>query len=117
MRHLNRVTFIGRLAADPDLRQTKDGKVVVNFPVAINRKIKGDGDQLVDAVDFHRVVVFSGLADIANRFLTKGSPIYLEGRLINNSYNDSDGNKQWKTEIVADSLNILSWNKKEDPAS
>jgi len=115
MRNLNRVTFIGRLAADPDVRQTKDGQLVANFSIALNRKIKGKDAELVDAVDFHRVVAFSGLADITSKFLHKGSAVYLEGRLVNSCYNDSEDKKQWKTEIIAESLNILSWDKKIDP--
>ncbi len=114
MRNLNRVTFIGRLASDPELKQTKDGKTVANFPIAINRKVRGEKDEFIDAVDYHRIVAFSGLADISSKFLNKGSAIYLEGRLVNHSYDDSDGKRQFRTEIIADNLNILSWGKKDD---
>lgn len=109
MRNLNRVTFIGNLAADPELRQTKDGKSVANFALAINRKFKNSNNEVKDAVDFHRVVLFAGLADIASKHLAKGSAVYLEGRLVNNNYDDEKGVRHYRTEVIADNLNILTW--------
>lgn len=111
MRSLNRVMLIGHLAADPELRQTKNGHTVVVFPVATNRVLRGDNGEKREAVDFHRVLAWDKLAEICNQFLVKGMAIYVEGRLVNRSFDDSEGKKHYRTEIVVDDLNILTWKK------
>lgn len=111
MKSLNRVMLIGHLAADPEMRQTKNGHTVVNFPVATNRIFKaGDGNKK-EIVDFHRVLAWDKLGEICNGLLVKGMAVYMEGRLANRSFDDSEGKKHFRTEIVADELNILTWKK------
>ena len=111
MRSLNRVMLIGHLAADPELRQTKSGHTVVNFPIATNRVFRNEDGSKREAVDFHRILAWNKLADICGEYLHKGMAIYLEGRLANHSFDDNDGKKHFRTEIVADGLNILTWKK------
>lgn len=111
MRSLNRVMLIGHLAAEPELRQTKNGHTVVNFPIATNRVFKNEDGSKKEIVDFHRVLAWNKLGDICGEYLHKGQAIYVEGRLYNHSFDDNDGKKHFRTEIVADGLNILTWKK------
>ncbi|MBD3341669.1 MAG: single-stranded DNA-binding protein [Candidatus Lokiarchaeota archaeon] len=111
MRSLNRVMLIGHLAADVDYRQTKGGVPVANFPIAINRVIIGKNGEKTETVDFHRVVVWRGLADVCAEYLAKGIAVYVDGRLVNRSFEDKEGNKHYRTEVVADNVNFLTWKK------
>lgn len=111
MRSLNRVMLIGHLAADPELRQTKNGHTVVSFPMATNRVLNSKDGTKRELVDFHRVLAWNKLAEICNQYLVKGMAVYVEGRLANHSFDDKDGNKHFRTEIVSDELNILTWKK------
>jgi single-strand DNA-binding protein len=112
MRSLNKVMLIGHLAADVELRQTKKGSPVANFPIAINRMIQGEEGK-TETVDFHRIVVWGRLAEVCDEYLVKGMAVYIEGRLINHSFDDKDGKKQFRTEITADNVNFLTWKKEK----
>lgn len=102
---------MGYLAADPEMKQTKNGHTVVNFPVATNWVSRaGDGSKK-ESVDFHRVLAWDKLGNICSSYLVKGMAVYMEGRLANRSFDDSEGRKHFRTEIVADELNILTWKK------
>lgn len=111
MRSINRVVLMGHLAADPELRQTKTGVVVTQFPLATNYTVKEKNGEKSEMADFHRIVAFRGLADICNKYLNKGMAVYVEGKLMNNSFDDKNGNRHYRTEILADNLNILTWKK------
>ncbi len=114
MRSLSRVMLIGHLAADPELRQTKSGKAVANFPLATNRLVKSEEGKKQEVADFHRVVAWSKLAEICSQYLIKGMAVFIEGRLTNTSFDDKDGVRHFRTEIVADTLNILTPKKSRD---
>lgn len=105
--------LIGHLAADPELRETSKGNHVANFPVAINRFVKDSAGQKASAVDFHRIVAWGGLAQICSDYLSKGQAVCIDGRLMNHSFEDKEGNKHYRTEVVADDLSILTWKKSE----
>jgi single-strand DNA-binding protein len=111
MRSINRVVLMGHLAADPELRQTKTGIAVTQFPLATNYLIKEKNGEKSEMADFHRIVAFRGLADICDKYLAKGTAVYVEGKLMNNSFDDKNGNRHYRTEIVADNVNILTWKK------
>lgn len=102
---------MGHLAADPELKQTKSGVAITQFPLAVNYSVKDKNGERSEMADFHRVVAFRGLADICDKYLAKGMAVYVEGKLINNSFDDKEGNKHYRTEIVADNLNIITWKK------
>lgn len=114
MRSLNRVTLMGYLAADPDVRQTSNGINVANFSLATNREWKDDNGDKKHATDFHRVVAWRRLGEICGEYLKKGSSIYLEGELKNRSYENKEGEKKYYTEIVAKDVNILTWKKNKE---
>jgi len=107
MRGVNRVILIGNLGKDPDL-QYLDGNIgVAKFPLATTETYKDKGGRLVSQTEWHTVVLWRGLADLAQKFLHKGSLIYVEGRLRTRSWEDKEGNKKFATEVVCDNLIML----------
>jgi len=111
MRSLNQVMMIGHLAANPDVHTSATGVKVASFPVATNRDWTTSDGTKKEAVDYHRVVAFKRLADVCAQHLVKGSPVYIQGRLQNTSFDGTDGKKHFFTEIVLDELNILVYKK------
>jgi single-strand DNA-binding protein len=107
---------MGHLAADPELRQTKTGIAVAQFPLAVNYSVKEKNGEKSEMADFHRIVAFRGLADICIKYLAKGMAVYVEGKLMNNVFDDKNGNRHYRTEIIADNLNILTWKKTKSGA-
>lgn len=108
MLSLNRVMLIGNLTRDPELRFTPSGTQVAGFGVATNRRWTSQDGTEQNATDFHDIVVWGKLAEIAGQVLHKGQPAYVEGRLQTRSWEAPDGSKKYKTEIVADNLIALS---------
>jgi single-strand DNA-binding protein len=105
--NLNKIIIIGNLASDPESKTTPAGQQVCNFRVATNRmwKDRNTGQQQKET-EFHTVVAWSKLAEISSKFLTKGSLVMVEGRLRTRSWEDQTGNKKYRTEIVAESLQL-----------
>jgi single-strand DNA-binding protein len=102
MPSFNRATIIGHLGSDPEIRQTASGKSVGNFNVATSFK---SGDK--ETTTWHRIVVWEKLADLAGKYLEKGSAVMIEGRIDNRSYDDKDGNTKYITEIIANNMIFL----------
>jgi len=113
MESLNKVTLIGNLAADVELRETTSGKKVANFPLAINRKIK-NGKEEHETVDFHRVITWGKLAKKCEQCLSRGLPVLVEGELINRSFDDKEGCRHYRTEVVAKNVAILASRKSRE---
>ncbi|PIQ79832.1 single-stranded DNA-binding protein [Candidatus Peregrinibacteria bacterium CG11_big_fil_rev_8_21_14_0_20_41_10] len=111
MRSYNKSILIGNLAADPELRHTKNGKEVTTFPLATNRTWQDTNGEKQSNVDFHRIVCWGNLAIIADQHLAKGTAIAVDGRLSNRVYENAKSEKVYLTEIIADNLNILNWKK------
>ncbi len=107
MASLNKVTLIGNLGSDPELKYTPSGKAVANFNIATNEQWKDKDGQQQSRTEWHRIVVWGRQAEIAKDFLRKGKQIYLEGRLQTRSYDDKDGNKRYITEIVSNQFLML----------
>jgi|SRR3989344_3190647 len=104
--NLNKVFLIGNLTRDPELRSLPSGQAVVNFGVATNRMWKGkDGSQQKQA-EFHNIVMFGRLAEIAKQYLQKGSMVMVEGRLQTRNWEGKDGQKRTRTEIVAEAMQL-----------
>lgn len=116
MHSLNRVTLIGHLAADPEVRQTTTGKTVANFPIATNRDWYDSEGKKQQATDFHRIIAWQKLGEICGNYLKKGSAICVEGRISNRNYEDKEGKTRYITEIVSDDINIFTWKKSRDGA-
>lgn len=107
MMSLNRAQVIGNLTRDPELRTTATGQSVVNLGVATNRRYTDKNGQQVDQAEFHNVVAWGKLADIASQYLAKGRRVYVEGRLQTREWEGQDGSKRRTTEIVAENLIML----------
>ena len=105
---INKVILVGRLGRDPEVRYTPDGTMVANFTMATDEqwKDKNSGER-TKKTEWHRIVTFAKLAEICGSYLSKGSLIYIEGRLQTRSWEDKDGNKRSTTEIVAQSMQML----------
>ena len=108
MNSLNKVQLIGNLTDAPEIRETPNGKKVASFSVATNRTWKDASGSKQEAVEYHRIVAWSGLAEIAEKYMEKGKKVYVEGRLETKSWEAEDGTKRYKTEIVADEVILLS---------
>ena len=105
--NLNKVILIGNLTADPELRNTPSGQSVCNFRMATNRIwVDKNTHQKQQEVEYHTIVLWGRLAEIASQFLTKGALAMVEGRLRTRSWQDSTGNKRFRTEIVAQTLQL-----------
>jgi single-strand DNA-binding protein len=104
---INKVSLMGNITKDPDLRFTPSGAAVVSFSIATNRRYKV-GEEWKDEVAFHNVVVWRSAEQLAKR-IKKGTRIYIEGRLTTKSWDDKEsGKKQYKTEVVADSVILIA---------
>lgn len=107
-RGINKVILIGNLGADPETRHTAGGNAVTNLSVATSEswRDKQTGEQR-ENTEWHRVVLFGKLGEIAGEYLRKGSKVYLEGRLQTRKWQDRDGNDRWTTEIIANDMQML----------
>lgn len=108
MASINKVILIGNLGRDPEVRYTPSGAAVCNVSVATTRnwKDKNSGDK-VEETEWHRVVFYDRLAEIAGEYLKKGRPVYVEGRLKTRKWQDKDGKDNYTTEIVAEQMQLL----------
>ncbi len=104
---VNKVTLIGRLGADPEVRYTPDGTMVANLRLATNEYRKDKSGERIERTEWHRIVTFGKLAEICQTFLSKGKLIYIEGRLQTRSWEDKEGTKRSTTEIVATTMQML----------
>lgn len=104
--NLNRIFILGNLANDPENRMLPSGQPVTNFRVATNRVWKDAAGNRQEAAEFHRVVAFGSLADVATRYLAKGRLVLVEGRVQTRSWQAQDGTKRYQTEVVAQGLQL-----------
>ena len=104
---LNKVMLIGNVGRDPEMRYTQGGEPVTTFSLATNRRTRGPDQQWHDETEWHNVVAWSKLAEQCNEYLTKGRKIYIEGRLQTRSWDGQDGQKKFRTEIVANQMLML----------
>jgi single-strand DNA-binding protein len=107
MRGVNRVMLIGNLGKDPDIQFLEGNIGVAKFSLATTETFKDRSGKLISQTEWHTVVLWRGLADLAQKYLHKGSLVYIEGRLKTRSWEDKDGNKKFATEIVGDNLIML----------
>ena len=104
---VNKVILVGRLGADPEVRYTPDGTMIVNFRMATDESYKNKQGEKVSKTEWHRIVVFGRLAEICGNYLGKGRLVFIEGRLQTRSWDDKDGNKRSITEILANNMQML----------
>ncbi len=107
--------LIGRLTRDPESRTIPSGAVVTNFGLATGRVWKDDQGNQKEATEFHNIVAWRRLAEICAQYLAKGRQIYIEGHLQTRSWEGQDGKKNYRTEVVADSM-IMLGSRSDNPA-
>ncbi len=105
--NLNKVMIIGNLTRDPESRTTPQGVQVTTFTVATNFIWTDPSGQRQEKVEYHNVVAWRKLGEICAQYLTKGSKVYVEGRLQTRSWDDQNGNKRYRTEIIAENMIML----------
>ena len=110
---VNKCLFIGNLTADPEIRTMPNGEQVANFTIALNEKYKAKDGNIVENVEYVRIVLYRRLAEIAGQYLTKGSQVYVEGRLKTRKWQDSNGQDRYTTEIQGDNLQMLGGRQDE----
>lgn len=114
MASVNKAILIGNLGADPELRYTTGGTAVASFGIATTEKFKNKDGEQQERTEWHNIVCWTRLAEIANEYLRKGSSVYIEGRIQTRSYDDKDGIKKYRTEIIAQRLQLLGGRPKSD---
>lgn len=111
MRGINRVILIGNLGREPDLQYIEGNIAVAKFPLATTETYKDRGGNLVSQTEWHTVVLWRGLAELAQRYLHKGSLVFIEGRLRTRTWEDHHKIKRFSTEIVGDNMVMLDKRK------
>jgi single-strand DNA-binding protein len=114
MRGVNRVILIGNLGKDPEVQHLDGNIAVAKFPLATTETHKDKNGNLVSQTEWHTIVLWRGLAELALKYLHKGSLVYIEGRLRTRNWEDKDKNKRSITEIVGDNLVMLDKRKESD---
>ncbi len=105
--NLNKAIVIGRVTQDPELRTTPSGQSVCNFSVATNRTwTNSQTREKQEKAEFHNIVAWARLAEISNQYLKKGSLVMVEGRIETRSWSDATGNKRYRTEIIAENMQL-----------
>jgi single-strand DNA-binding protein len=107
MASVNKVILVGNLGRDPEVRYMPDGGAVTNISVATTDVWKDKGGEKQERTEWHRVVFFAKLAEIAGEYLKKGSQVYIEGRLQTRKWQDKEGQDRYTTEIVAERMQML----------
>lgn len=106
MSGINKVILVGHLGKDPEVRYLDGGVSVASFPLATTETFNKDGRK-VEQTEWHNIVLWRSLADVAAKFLTKGKLVYIEGKLRTRSFEDKEGVKKYTTEIVAENFTML----------
>lgn len=117
MRGVNRVVLIGNLGREPDLQYLEGNVAVAKFPLATTETYKDKNGNLVSQTEWHTIVLWRGLAELAQRYLHKGSLVYLEGRIRTRTWEDKEKNKRFNTEIIGDNLVMLDKRKEQNEHS
>lgn len=113
---INKVILVGNLGRDPEIRYTPSGQAVANFTVATSEKWKDkNSGEMQENTEWHRIVVWGGLAEICGKYLSKGRQVYLEGRLQTRKWQGQDGQDRYTTEVVCREMKMLG-GRGEGPA-
>lgn len=107
MAGINKVILVGNLGKDPEVRAISTDRKVANFSLATTESYKNKSGERVDQTEWHNVVFYGPIADVIERYLRKGSQIYVEGKIRTRSYDDKDGVKKYITEIIGDTMTML----------
>ncbi len=106
MSGINKVILVGHLGKDPEVRHLEGNVSVASFPLATSETYNKDGKK-IEQTEWHNIVMWRGLADVASKYLQKGKLVYIEGKLRTRSFEDKEGHKKYTTEIVAENFTML----------
>lgn len=107
MNGVNRAIILGNLGADPELRYTSAGEPVATLRVATTERWKNKENEKQERTEWHRIVLFGAIAEVAHKYCSKGNPVYVEGKIRTRKWTDKDGVERYTTEIVGDNLQLL----------
>jgi single-strand DNA-binding protein len=110
---VNKVILVGNVGKDPEIRHLDSGVAVANFPLATSETYTAKNGEKVTTTEWHNIVLWRGLAEVAEKYVTKGRQLYIEGRIRTRNYDDKDGNKRYITEIYGDTMQMLG-NRTDD---
>ena len=113
---VNKVILVGNVGADPEVKAVGESKVA-NLTLATSETYKDKQGEKKTVTEWHRLVIWRGLADIVEKYVKKGSQLYVEGKLQTRSWEDKDGNKKFTTEVVVDTLKMLGGGQKKEESS
>lgn len=111
---LNKVILVGNLGKDPDVRRLDSGTVVASFPIATTEVYRDKEGNKKEQTEWHNIVLWRGLAEIGEKYLKKGTTVYVEGKLRTRPWTDKEGNKRYTTEIQADNMIVVNGRKGND---
>ena len=117
MSGVNKVILIGNLGKDPEVRYLDNGVAVANLSLATSENYKNKDGEKVIQTEWHDIVLWRGLAEVAEKYLKKGSSVYIEGKLRTNKWVDKDENTRYKTEVLADKLTMLGRSQNQEQSS
>ena len=104
---VNKVILVGNVGKDPETRYLDESTAITKFPMATSETYKNKAGERISNTEWHNVVLWRGLAQVAEKYVKKGTQIYIEGRIKTRSYDDAEGNKKYITEIVGDQMQLL----------
>jgi len=104
---VNKVILVGNVGKDPEIRHLDTGVAVANFTLATSESYVAKNGEKVTTTEWHNIVLWRGLAEVAEKYVTKGRQLYIEGRIRTRNYDDKDGNKRYITEIYGDVMQML----------
>lgn len=114
---VNKVILIGHLGKDPDIQTFESGVKKASFSLATSEEYKDKDGNKVQQTEWHNVILWRGLADVAEKYLNKGNQVYIEGKIKTRSWDDKEGNKRYTTEIVVDNMTMLGGRKQQNGES
>jgi single-strand DNA-binding protein len=107
MAGVNKVILLGNLGKDPEIRTLESGAKLARVSLATNEYYKNKNGEMVERTEWHNVILWHRRAELAEKFLKRGSPLYVEGRIQTRSWDDKDGNKRYTTEVIGDVVNLI----------
>ena len=117
MAGVNKVILVGNLGKDPEVRYLDNGVAVANFSLATTENYKNKAGERVSQTEWHNIVLWRGLAEVAEKYLKKGASVYVEGKIRAKKWEDKDGNTRYNTEILADNMTMLGGKPSQEDSS
>jgi single-strand DNA-binding protein len=117
MAGVNKVILVGNLGKNPEVKYLDSGVAVANFSLATTENYKNKEGERVSQTEWHNIVLWRGLAEVAEKWLKKGSSVYIEGKIKTRKWEDKDGNTRYNTEILADNMTMLGGKSNADATS